>query len=260
MTNRRGRDRQWQWWWWKRGQQPDPPGKYTTPSFTHHITLTMPPPPSQSSKMTSDKHPPHAHEQFLRGWITGAHCQCHPHPTPRRCGRHSTRPHAYEQLLVGWDRRCSLSTMTGQGGDNTASTSTSRMMMGCRAGGTTWQRRGMTPTPHLRAPACRVDCGHLQRWDNKGNDTTTRGHDNDTTTEMTICVGYCCFSVSFFLFLFSYSIVLINNSTSFSREKLDQLCWKRAPRPQPTIRNMYRRLGHVSFFYFLSFLFNHTNH
>jgi hypothetical protein len=168
MTNdkQEGGDR-WQWWQWrqKRGQQQDPPGKYTTPSFTCHITLMMPPPPSpvlDDIWQTSAPCP----------WVI-AHHQCHLHPTPHCCGWHSTCPHAYEQLLIGWDCRCSLSTTTG---DDTASTS--RMMMGCSAGGTTQQWRGMTPTPHLWAPAHRVDCGHLWQWNNKGDDTTTRGHNN----------------------------------------------------------------------------------
>src|ERR1700733_2505590 len=126
--------------------------------------------------MTSDKHPLHAHEQLLVGWVMGAHRQRH----PRHCGQHGTCPRAFKQLLVWWDRRCSLSTMTGQGGDDTASTSTSRTTTGRRAGGMTRQRRGMTPTPRLQAPARRVDCGHLQRWNDEGDDTTTRGHDNDT--------------------------------------------------------------------------------
>src|ERR1700692_3553887 len=112
------------------------------------------------------------------GWITGAHHQCQPHPTPCCCRPHGTHPHAFKQLLIGWGRRCSLSTTTGRGGDDTASTSTSRTTTGSRGGGTTRKREGMTPTPPLRAPARRVDCGHLRRW-NEGDDTTTRGHDND---------------------------------------------------------------------------------
>jgi hypothetical protein len=119
------------------------------------------------------------------GWITGAHRQRHPRPIhaaadDKAPARQGTRHHAYEQLLVGWDHRCSLSTMTGRGGDDTASTSTSRTTMGRRVGGMTRQRRGMTPTPRLRAPARRVDCGHLRRWNDEKDDTTTRGHDNDT--------------------------------------------------------------------------------
>jgi hypothetical protein len=111
-TNGRGRDGwQWKWWWWwERGQQ------------VHHPFIYLPCHPHllpQSLTTRSKKHPPHAHEWLLVWWIMGAHHQCCPHPTPHRCGQHSACPHTYKQLLVGWDHRCSLSMMTGQGGNNT---------------------------------------------------------------------------------------------------------------------------------------------
>ena len=167
------------------------------------------------------------------------------------CRWHSTCPHAFEQLLVGWDHRCSLSIMTGQGVDNTASTSTSSMMMGHRAGGTTQQWRGTTPTLCLWAPACRVDCGHLWQWNNEGDGmTTTMILANEPYNDWNDNMQHVSsFPYKFYFFYFFYSIVL--NFTSFSSEKLDQLCWKWALWPQPMIHNIYHHLGHVSFFFFL---------